>query len=82
MGPDPVPESHQGVELVIQSIARAAGLKSASFGAFLLFVLSLLKSKLFSRTLLAICESDKVLRLVRCLGCDACGVVVVIRLVS
>ena len=25
MGPDPVPESHQGVELVIQSIARAAG---------------------------------------------------------
>ena len=34
--------------------------KSASFGAFLLFVLSLLKPALFSRTLLAICESDKV----------------------
>ena len=30
------------------------------FSAFLLFVLSLLKSTLFSRTLLAICESDKV----------------------
>ena len=35
-------------------------LKSTSFSAFLLFVLSLLKPTLFSRTLLAICEPDKV----------------------